>query len=193
MKKTKSISLSVNKSLSIRMAKYVTNNSVPRKYLIVVLPQYQYEYYKSIERGKRSRIFSHIIDDFLNVLEKNSDIETLFCSKSELVRNAITYNRIFKKELISLDINPNGSSIDGRIPIGNKYYPEGKWKTYHKKESLLRHSLLEKIYEKLQNHFTMQQIVNDFDKFYEAHKKGLLDVSFDDEKQIRKLKLLIGK
>ena len=187
------VSISIKPKLSKRMNGYVVNKSKIDDHFSVYLSPFQFDFYKSIDKGKRSRIFSYIIDDFLNVLEKNTKTKKMFCSKNELIRSAIVYNRIIKEdnEIVSNE-TPSERSINGQIPIGNKYFPEGVWKRHHGKQDMLRYLLLEKIYKRVNKFYTIQQIVGNFGKFNKAYNDGLLDI-VETEHQIRKLKLAIGK
>ena len=194
IEKSITVSISIKPKLFKRMNEYVVNKSKIKDQFSVYLSPYQFNFYKSIDKGKRSHVFSYIINDFLNVLEKNIETKKMFCSKNELIRSAIIYNRILKEDndkIISNE-NPSGRSINGQIPIGNKHHPEGPWKRYHGKQDMLRYLLLEKIYRKVSKFYTIQQIVNNFEKFYKVYNDGLLDI-IETEHQIRKLKLVIGK
>lgn len=185
------ISLSIDPKLSARMNKYVIRKSKPKKTLSVRLTHFQFKYYKSIKKGNRSFVFTYIINDFLDELENVNQIDCVSCSKSELVRIAITYNKMVKKNMLTTGLN--GTFIDSKIPIGNKHHPVGKWRDNYNEQDILRHSFVDKIYRKVEKFFSLQEVVVNFEIFYKAYRDNLLDNLLENEQQLRKLLVAMGK
>jgi len=192
MIKSKITSISLTGNIYERINKFVTQKAKPTPTITIHLTKYHYDFYQSIDKGDRSSVFSHIISDFLTVLEKEEQINSpIFFYKNELIRMSLIYNElnnnINKRELVK---EVNGKGIVGRIPVGNKYHPDGEWQNNHGKYDMLRFEFLEKIYEKLNASFSRTDIIVNFDLFYKAYKDGLFDEN-TVEYQIKKMKEML--
>lgn len=189
---SKNISFSVNYYIIERMNKFLVRESdLTQQALTVHLTPFHVKFYSSIKKGDRSYFLLYIIEDFLDILEQENHIGKIFQSKGEFIRHALVYYQIFKNNKECVKNNePLACIINGSIPIGNIHHPDGEWKNNHKKQEMLRYSLLEEIYEKVKQFYSKKEITSYFEHFYKANKRGILD-NLTTEKKIRRLKLLI--
>ena len=139
MKKHKSviITISLNDKLSNRMNKFVMYPSNQDTRLSVSITPFHHDIYKSIERGNRSYVFSMLINQYLDILEKEN-IGKIFQSKSELIRNVLTQTQLLKKRGNKM-IWKKTPSINS--PLGNIYHMEGDWRKYHNENKILKYDI----------------------------------------------------
>lgn len=189
---SKNISVCVNYQIIERMNKFLVRESdITQPSLTIHLTPYHVKFYNSIKKGDRSYFIIHIIKEFLELLEQENDIRKMFQSKGEFFRCALVYYRLLKNKKNIKNNELMTCIINGNIPIGNIYHPDGDWKNKYQEEEMKRYHLLEKIYDKVWLFYSKKQIASNFERFFEAYKSGLLDEKLTTEKQIRRLKLLI--